>query len=228
LRALFDRSWPRTLQAVLLAATTVLQLAIHFSVPIPLRQVGLSPAMLIATIYVQNLLLPLTGLDLASQLTAGYRDALLAGIWPRRAMLLVPLAFGALFLASLRADRGHSFWMVAGGTIMMILSYVGSLGDKSVLLYPGIGGRYAFAPAVLFSLALLGVFARGGTFARCCAGIVLSTCFIVGCGDYRHVPEMMKHGPSWPEQVAAWRLDSSRPLQIWPSGWEMKLVPRGS
>jgi hypothetical protein len=228
LRALGDRSWPRTLQTALLAATAILQVAIHFSVPIPLRQVGLSPALLIAIVYVQHILLPLVGQDIANHVTAEYREALLAGIWPRRATLLAPLAFAGLVVASLRADRRHAAWMVAGGMTFMVLSYIGSLGDKSVLVYPGIGGRYALAPTVLFSLSLLGILACGSPFARSVAGIVLAACFIAGCGDYLRVPEIMKHGPSWAGEVAAWRLDPSRPLQIWPYGWEMKLLSPAS
>jgi hypothetical protein len=222
-RAVLDRSGTRTMQTALLVFGALVQFAVHLRAPAGIRQMGIDPALLATIIYVKHILLPVTGEDIANRLSANLPSALAAGRWPRRATILVVAALGWLFVVSYRTDRRHAFWLAAAGMVILLLSYFGAL-DKRTLVIPGVGGRYAFAPNALFSLTLLSVVAEGGRPARSVAGAIIVAIVIAGCGDYFRLPDSMKQGPNWRLEVAAWRQDPSRPLQIWPNGWHMTLA----
>jgi hypothetical protein len=225
LRALLDRSAVRGVQAALLSVGAVLQIATHFYAPPSIRQIGMGPGVLVAVIYIKHLLLPLLGNAVATRLTAGYPDVLMAGLWPRRATVAVVLAFGALFVAAFRVDRRHALWFALCGALMAVLSYTGAIGAKSLYLMPTYGARHAYAPSVLFGLAVLGLCARSGPYVRLPAALVLACLLVTGATSYFDVPTGIENGPDWREQAAAWRQHPDQPLLIWPNGWLMRLTP---
>jgi hypothetical protein len=53
---------------------------------------------------------------------------------------------------------------------------------------------------------------------------------VVGLLDFADLPaavghgsDWMMHGPSWRDEVAAWRRDHDHPIAIWPAGFFMHL-----
>jgi len=229
LRAVLDRSGPRAGQAMLISAGTLVQLAIHFSAPRGIREIGIDPAVLIAIIYAKHVLLPVAGEDWTDSLTAPLPAMVSGGRWPIMATLAVSVAFGWLVVAAWRADRRHAAWLVASGMVIMPLSYAGALGVKSDLIYPAfVGARYAFAPVVLLNLALLGVAASpaispSGRLSRALAGLCVIAAIVAGSSTYFRYPAMTSTGPDWRNEVALWRRDPSHKLLIWPFGWDMRL-----
>jgi hypothetical protein len=224
-RTLLDRSAARGVQAALLTLGAMLQIVTHLYAPPDIRQIGMSPSVLVAVIYIKHILLPLFGDAVATRLTVGYPDALMAGLWPRRATLLVILVFGALFVAAFRVDRRHALWFALCGAWMALLSYTGAIGDKSLYLVPTYGARHAYAPTVLFSLSVLGLFVRGGSYLRLPAALVLTCLLVTGATSYFEVPPIIGDGPDWRQQAAAWCEHPDHPLLIWPTGWLMLLTP---
>ena len=224
LRALLDRSRPRALQAALISAGTIVQVAVVLGHPEPQRAIGIDVPLMLLVVWVKHILVPLFGRDLAIELAGGLPGALRASALPWIPILATAVAIVGLSAAMLRSARSELRWLFAGGLLAMTLSYVSSLGPKGDLLGVLYGARYYVAPQMLFALAVLGcaVTARDA-WVRRSAQLVAMWIFVVGAREYAWVDPKMAHGPSWRAQVLDWRADPSRPIALWPSSFSIRL-----
>jgi hypothetical protein len=108
----------------------------------------------------------------------------------------------------------------------MVLSYFGALGGQANLLNIYFGERYYYAPQILLSLTLLGVARTGPVIARSLATVLVGWLVLVAVTEYRTVHPGMAQGPSWRDQVALWRAEPERAITLWPSAFQIHLVPR--
>lgn len=224
LRAALERSRPRSLQALVVAAGVAAQL-LWFYAPIPGREVGIAPSLLGALVLAKQVIIPLVPRPLDSMLIGLFSpDFSNAGgpLWP---LAVVALLFMALAWGALRQPRRAPLWFLLAGTIIATGAYAGSLGNKVDALVVFSGGRYAFAPQVLFGLTVLGLAmllrGRGRLWAR---AVVI---WLLAVGLWAYFPlfgaGQVQGGPPWRPEVQRWQQDHSYALKIWPSGWDMHL-----
>lgn len=224
LRALVERSWPRAGQAGVIIAASTVQFAIIVLHPEPARVYQASPGLLASVMYVKHILVPLLGAH-SSAMALAVRDSVERGHWPVRVLVLVPVVFGALAIAVGTSRRPELKWGFAAGLIFALLSYFGAVASRPTdLLFWWVGGRYAFAPSVLFGLTLLGL-ACEARAAAYIARAAVTWIVVVGSLGYFTVVPSFARGPDWQHEVALWRHDPSHVLQFWPDSPEWRLLP---
>jgi hypothetical protein len=225
IRACIDRSWPRTTQAAVLSAGALIEIAVFCMHPEPGRHLGISTSLLLRVIYVKNLLVPFLGPSLARGVINGLGKASVLAEWPFLPIVVSLLALSGLTIAGLMARARGVQWLFAAGLVMMVLSYFGALGGQANLLNIYFGERYYYAPQVLLGLALLGVARTGPVIGRSLATVLVGWLVLVGIKEYRSVNPDMAQGPSWRDQVALWRAEPDRAITLWPSTFQIHLVP---
>jgi len=100
--------------------------------------------------------------------------------------------------------------------------------DKEALIQVSLyGGRYFYVPAVLLVLSLLsGIRLESSAFGRwrsvLCGAIVLIS-LAMNTWHFRNGLIADTSWPNWAGEVARWRRDPSRRLQVWPPGWSVTL-----
>ena len=227
LRALLDRSWSRAAQALVLAIGMAVQLLFFFDFHLRAERVFAGPRMQLLIFFVRHLLLPLLGVPGAAPIAADVHDHVVAAdapIWP---MVVAALVFGAFWFVVLRWRVRPSIWLLLGGGTLAIAAYSGALAGGANLLIPQAGGRYSFAPTVLFELALLPLACLGGHI-RWIASALIVWLIAVGVVSYaKPSGHGFAVGPDWRSEVAAWRADHNHSLAIWPVPWTVRL-PAGA
>jgi hypothetical protein len=226
IRACVDRSWPRATQAAVLSAGALIEIAVFCMHPEPGRHLGISASLLLRVIYVKNLLVPFLGPSLVLGVTNGSGNASVLASWPFLPIVASLLALSGLAIAVLRSRARDVQWLFAAGLVMMVLSYFGALGGQANLLNIYFGERYYYAPQILLSLTLLGVARTGPVIARSLATVLVGWLVLVAVTEYRTVHPGMAQGPSWRDQVALWRAEPERAITLWPSAFQIHLVPR--
>jgi hypothetical protein len=225
-RALIDRSGPRAAQAVTLAAGVLVQLVFFFGAD----QTSRAPFNLSAVVsafLVKNLLIP--GLDFR---TAHAMSDALHGMAEARTLPLgiavaelVFIVVGGVFLW-LRCPKSL-FWMFAAAVVIAIASYAVARGGTLELVSVGAGSRYAYVPQALFALVLLGLgqTGRGGVSWLVQGGVVWL--LVVGISEFHDdsIYHLFSRGPSWTQEIAAWRRDPTHVVRIWPRSWEFDPNP---
>jgi hypothetical protein len=129
------------------------------------------------------------------------------------------LALGSTALLA----RGREVpWLFLAALAMMVLSYLGALGDKAGLLSIYFGQRYYYAPQVLLTLALLGV-AFTGMAGKPLAMAAVCWLLVVGCCEYWWVAPGMAAGPAWQAEIAQWRADPTHTIAVWPANFAYRI-----
>ncbi len=223
-RAVIDGSGPRAVQATILGVGILIQVLFFYqSAGVNGASVSLSgvSAMLLS----KNVLIPWLDYRSAGAMTDGLAKLVAAGTVPV-GLVLGEVAVNGLVGGLLwRRDRDAAFWMFAAALFVAIPSYAAARGGSLNSVRLGISNRYAFVPQVLLALVVLWGAAVGkdwiAIFAR--AGVVWL--LVIGTVEFRDDPvhKYFDRGPSWVEQVAAWRKDHTHLLRIWPSGWTVDL-----
>jgi hypothetical protein len=207
LRAWIDRSWPRAIQAMVISAGALIEVAIFCTHPEVNRHLSIGLPLFLQVIYLKHILVPLLGLHAAF-------------VPINELALAVPLLFFGLAFAALKSQSREVPWLFAAAMTMMVLSYLGSLGTKAELLNVFFGQRYYYAPQVLIGLTLLGV-ARTGQpkIMRSVASALTGWLILVGTWEFRRVNPDMAHGPSWHDQV----VKGARSIVLWPPTFHIQL-----
>jgi hypothetical protein len=224
IRAGVERSWRRLVQAVLLGLPTLLQAVIVLTHPEPSRAMGIGMPLLVVVIAVENVILPLVGLQWAQTVADLAKTSFQNGGMALRVALVGVVGLGGLGVAVYRTGDRTAWWMFVAGGTLAAASYSAALTlGQPLNLLVWIGNRYSFAPSVLLGLSLLGLAATGGTIRRAVVGAVVVWMIAIAAGPYFRVPDIFGHGPNWRAEVAAWRRDPSTELRIWPLGWRVPL-----
>lgn len=224
LRAYLDRSWPRAIQAAVLSAGVLIEIAVFWMHPEPNRHLGIGVTLLLRVIYVKNLLVPFLGPYLAFLVANGLGKASILANWPLLPAVVSLLALIGLTVAVVTTRAREVQWLYLTALAMMVLSYFGALGGQTNLQHIYFGERYYYAPQVLLNLTLLGVARTAPAIGRGLAIVLVGWLLLIGIKTYRSVNPEMAQGPSWSEQVNLWRSDHARAITLWPPTFQIHLA----
>ena len=143
--------------------------------------------------------------------------------------------FALLFLVCWRCrDRTAQFF--AGAAVwLLVLASPGSreaASDQKLLFHLTGALRYYYAAEYFFFLALMISSRPGATLPkplRVLARLWLGAALLMCSFNFARAPldwPMFFFGPPWKPQVEQWRMDPSKPLALWPNGWQLTLPPK--
>jgi hypothetical protein len=226
LRAWLDRSRARLIQGGLLAAFGVLQVLMVALHPDPGRSVGIGPRLLILVMYIKHLIEPLFGRNYAARVASRLIETVTSGgpVLPEITITLIAIL--AIVITAWKTADPVVNWLLAGGATIMALSYFGSLAPHIGLLVVGGGGRYEYAPGVLFGLTLLGISKRSEGWVKAISTVLVIWVIVVGMHDYFRDNRFFGTGSTWTKEISRWRADPSYRVQFWPVGggsWRSQL-----
>jgi hypothetical protein len=225
LRTLLDRSWARLLQTVLLGLPMLVQVAavLHAA---PTGRGGAGPLVLLAALGLQHVILPFIGQGRGMRIAAAAVDSFQQIGISIFAVTAGLLGTGALAAALWRWGDRTMRWLFVTGLVLALVSYSAAitLGDPFALVRSA-GNRYTYAPTVLFSLSLLGLAVTGPVQRRGVPAALILWMILVGGGTYFAPSQFFARGPDWRQEVAAWRLDPSHKIVLWPQDWRLDLGP---
>ena len=230
LRSLIDRDRSRLPQLAAITLGSAIQL-LCFYAPTAGRSYGIGPAVFAAVLFEKHLALPLLGRQAAGLIGERLHDVFARGLLPHVALASVSAAIVLLLWVTLRSRLPGVRWLVSGAVLIEVLSDYGAIDGQTKLLWATYGERYAFVPSALLSLSVLALAAdhRGRRVTAAVAGLLVLWSIGIGLRDALSRPDpTFAHGPDWARAVRAWRIDPSRPIPIWPIGWDMVLPPPGS
>ncbi len=224
LRWWIDRDRERLMQLAVLAGGAAVQLLFFYGAN-PLRGHLLPPPTLAATMVVRLIVMPLLGWGRADDVGGDIFASQMAGgtgwWWAAGAGLLL---FGALIgIAARRRDA--AIWLILAGLGIAVASF----GYGMVIIHlrdlfsVGAGERYNFLPLILLTLGLIVLAGRSNAEARSIYALLCLLVLIEGAIRYSMPVVSASRGPSWPAEVAAWRLNHRHPLAVWPRPWTADL-----
>jgi hypothetical protein len=217
-RAAIDRSRPRALQAAVLAAGLLLQVAFWLQI----EQTNSAPfnlSGLICAFFVRTLLIPWLDYRSAGAMAGGLLNLAATGTVP------VALAFAEVlitcFVGVLLWQRGRDagFWMFVAAIVIAVPSYAAARGGTLDFMHIEAHGRYAFVPQVLIALVVLRVAVTGKDWISISARVGVVWLLAIGISEFHARGTFDEGGPRWADEVAAWRQDPTHVLRIWPGGW---------
>jgi hypothetical protein len=224
--ALREHSRDRFVQAMILTVCALLQGIIFMAQPMA-RLIGFYPDLFTAVVLIKCLLLPVCGVEHAD-LASAHLWAFLANVHVMWIYLALILVIGAFFFIFRRWHHETQAFFL-GGLIILLGSILCScemgasyeLGQGHIKVLGG--GRYYFAPNVLFALTLLSSIALQPIrhrFALTVKIVILSWILIIGGVEFfNHHTDRYKcyfTGPDWRAEVARWRIDTNYIPRMWP------------
>jgi hypothetical protein len=218
-RAVIERNSARIWLLICIAAGTAI--AALFFVP-SARSVGMSPLLLGAITFQKHVAISLLPLPQASAIGRLLTEQFASGELPLWPMILSICAFSLLCWAAIRTRSTAAIWLIMAGATLAGGSYLGALNDKLRLLNPADGGRYAFAPQVLFSIACAQIAYRSSPKLKACLTVFLSYVVLIQVVNLPGGREFDR-GPNWSAEVFRFQSGETNILRIWPPGWEFAL-----
>jgi hypothetical protein len=224
------------IQAAILTACAVLQVMYVFrAVSDEERHIRVSPTVMTGAAYAKVVAMPLALVKpMGQDLEVIRQDLVRTGDLPAWVWLVTGAAFGIVgFVCWKSGNRGAL--MLAGAAVWLIVlaspgSREAATAEKLTFHLTTGAMRYYYAAEVFFFLGLL--MASGSNRlpfpVRLFCGAWVGAAVLMGLINYARAPldwPTFYFGPSWPAQVAQWHNDPSKPLEIWPTGWEMTLPP---
>lgn len=220
LLAFFSGSKERWIQSAILIFTSVFQLSIllYTSFDSNSRDLG-GPLLLYLFSFVsQSFTSPIFPFA-AKGITLFLRNVLLDG---KGVVIFAALAISAIFLMPFlirlfrsAIDRDvQRITLAFGAIILVIMSITAALGDKNYLISFSGGGRYFYAPNVIFVIFFLSSGYRFNIVGK------LLVVFLA-ISSAAMVP-MYNKGPDWNDAYKKAIESNSSTVEIWPLGWELK------
>jgi hypothetical protein len=226
-RGYFDRSRQRFFQGMILGCAGAVQLLMILLHPEPAREIGIGPRLFALVVYVKQILLPFLGTNRAQHLTQHLMDDVTSGGTPWVPLLVSGAGMVAIVAAAWRSRNVEARWLLAGGTVMMTMSYFGALGQHIQLLLVTFGDRYIFIPTALFGLCLLGIALTARGWFRAMPTLLVCLLIWTGMHEYLSPGPAFADGSSWRAEIAHWRADPSSGVQFWPvyEVWRWPIAP---
>ena len=218
-RAVIERNRARVWLLICIAVGTAI--AALFFVPSE-RSVGMSPLLLGAITFQKHVAVSLLPLPQASAIGRLLTEQFASGEPPLWPMMLSICVFSSLCWAAIRTRSTAAIWLIVAGATLAGGSYLGALNDKLRLLNPEDGGRYAFAPQVLFSIACAQIAYRSSPRLRAFMTVFLSYVVLIQMINLPRGREFDR-GPDWSAEVSDFQSGKTHVLMIWPSGWAFVL-----
>ncbi len=224
-RAALDRQKGRAIQAGCIVAGAVLQFALFYT-STPGRGHISGPATAASIFAVKHLAIPFLGEQGAVLIADGLRDEVFAGHYPIAAIVAVAAVCGLILAAVVVRRRSEPGWLLVAGLALACLSYYGALEGGTALISVVGENRYAFAPCMLFALAVLALAATAAD--RIAQGAWAAVVWLLVIATQQTVlPQdpIFVQGPRWKTEIARWRANPGHPLAIWPAGWAVIVPP---
>jgi hypothetical protein len=218
-RAVIERNRARIWLLICIVAGTAI--AALFFVPSE-RSVGVSPLLLGAITFQKHIAISLLPLPQASAMGRMLTEQFASGERPLWPTILSICALSLLCSAAIRTRSTAAIWLIMAGASLAGGSYLGALNEKLRLLNPEDGGRYAFAPQALFSIACAQIAYRSSPRLRAFMTVFLSYVVLIQMIDLPRGREFDR-GPNWSAEVAHFQSGKTHVLMIWPSGWAFVL-----
>ncbi len=218
-RAWFDRSRARLIQGGLLAAFGGVQVAMLELHSDPARYVGIGPKLLILVVYIKHLIEPLFGRGQTARIAGTLAERVASGgpLWPEITITLIAVL--VIVVAAWKTADPVVRWLLVGGAMLVVFSYFGSTGGPRIyLLGVGFGGRYEYAPGVLFGLTVLGISKRSEGWLKTISTALVIWVIAIGVRDYFWVDRGLRTGSTWTTEISRWRADPTYRVQFWPEG----------
>lgn len=215
--AIRDKQRERWIQFSILTVTTLIQiglLAMHgleagnrsyFSVPLA---IWLAPV-------AQSVASPLFGFGVGDQVAAILRESLGFTLGPFlfSAVFTIPLVFFAVMAFK---EKFNSIGiLILSAFVLLVFSVITALGDKLYLISAGAGGRYFYAPNILFAISILAL----SKYRKIYIMLPIFLLFVSSVNNIKHYIG----GPDWINSYNSAAGNNDVVYDIWPSGWKMIL-----
>jgi hypothetical protein len=200
------------------------------------RHLRFHPSAMAGTAYAKFLVTPLVPARAAFQYLEQLRLGLAqGGGLPAWVWLNTVVALAGFVFACWRSPGRNALLLAAAAFGVSVVSFAASREAESAqeltkhLTY---ALRYYYAPEVFFFLALLMSLAPGSGMPRvlkALVGLWLGSVLLMGMINFACAPmdwPTSFSGPPWQPQVERWRRDPTKPLAVWPVGWEVNLEPK--
>jgi hypothetical protein len=232
-----ERQRDRLVQALILTICGVLQaVLIARGVADEERHLRFNPTVVVGAAYAKFVAMPVSpvqpveiGLErLEERLEAHGR--LPAWVW-----LSTAVVFGLLLLICWRSGSRTAQLLAVAAIWLIVLASPGSreaATDQKLYIHLTGALRYYYAAEVFVFLALLVALDPGARLPKALripAGFWLAAVMLMGSFNFARAPldwPTFFSGPSWPQQVEQWRKDPSKPMALWPVGWQLNLTPK--
>jgi hypothetical protein len=223
-----SRRRERWLQAGILAATSVLQvalLAVH-GLTAEGRDIVTEPLVLWLSVLAQHVVSPLLGIKLAGQAILRFNLLVTDSPVAWALAFAITAAYVSLWVLVIRrrstTNAMTSAWCLAAALLLAVFCVLTSLGNRIVLVSAETGGRYFYASNVLLLLGVLLAIPEAGrpatrrAITRTWRAVFAVWTLLAWHGLRNHIP-----GPAWPEAVDKAQREGAAQIEIWPRGWTM-------
>ena len=153
------------------------------------------------------------------------------GALPGWVWVVTAAGFAAFLLVCWRSGSRAARLLAAAALWVGLLSFSGTH-DQKLLAHMTHALRYYYAPQFFFLLALLAALAPGTSLPpvlKALGALWLAAALLMGLVNFACGPldwPLIFSGPPWAPQVEQWRKDPSKPLAVWPDGWQFSLPPK--
>ena len=229
-----ERRRDRLTQALVLSACALLQFVfISRGIAHEQRHLRFSSTALVGAAYGKFIAMPLMPTRPANlQLAQLRQNAEETGALPGWVWFATAAGCAAFLLVCWRSGNRAAMLLAAATLWVALLSLCGSrdaTSDLNLLAHITSAHRYYYAPQCFFLLALLASLGPRTSLPpalRVFGALWLGAALLVGMVNFACGPlewPSIFSGPAWSSQVEQWRKDPSKPLAVWPAGWQFSL-----
>jgi hypothetical protein len=228
-----ERHRARLMQALVLSACALLQFAfISRAMAQNERQLRFNSTAMIGTAYAKFLAMPLAPARPLQRHLAQLRSVVeQTGALPAWVPVVAAAGVAAYLVVCWLSGSRAARLLAAAAIWVGFLSFSGT-NDQEMLAHVTHALRYYYSPQFFFLLALLAALrpgSRAPLVLKTLSGFWLAVALVMGLVNFACAPldwPILFSGPAWVPQVEQWRKDPTRPLAIWPTGWQLSLPPR--
>jgi hypothetical protein len=190
----------------------------------PLRGVPFDPLNLAAAMFIRLPALMFAGLNGADSFGLAAAIGLIQGgpnLWLIGGLSL--LVFSTIFVTTLKV-RDDAFWLFAAAMSIAAVSLGFGIvtGAAFAPFFSLAGPRYNYIPLVLLAMCFLCLATRSDPVQRRTPRLLVGLLLFVGSIHYFRPNDIYAEGPSWRDEVAAWRANPDHRLIVWPE-WPVDL-----
>ena len=225
-----ERRRERLIQALILSACALLQFVlISQAIAQNERHLRFDGNALVGAAYAKFIAMPLAPTRPVQHHLALVRAAVEAtGALPGWVWIATTAGFAAFLLICWWSGSRAARLLAVAALWVGFLSFSGTH-DQELLAHVTHALRYYYAPEFFFFLALLLALAPGTGLPPVLTALAaawLAAALFMGMINFACGPldwPIIFSGPPWGPQVEQWRKDPSRPLAVWPAGWQVSL-----
>jgi hypothetical protein len=232
-----ERRRDRLTQACIVSVCALLQfIFISRGLAQDQRHMRFNSTALVGATYAKFIAMPLAPTRPVNRHLAQLRQAAEeTGTLPGWLWFVTATAAAAFIVVCWRSGNRTAMLLAVATIWVTVLSFCGSrdaTADQKLLGHITSAIRYYYAPQFFFLLALLtslGPDSRLPLVLKTVGAVWLGAALLMGLVNFACGPvdwPIIFSGPPWAAQVQQWRNDPSKPLSVWPMGWQFTLPPK--